>query len=39
MKSELPILSQQGIEATARLNGAGGRYMLQSYRVKVLGWY
>jgi hypothetical protein len=39
MKLQLHTLSRQGIEAIARLNGANGGYMLQSCRVKKLGWY
>jgi len=39
MKLQLPILRQQGIEAIAKLNGAGGVYMLHNCRMEGLGRY
>jgi len=36
-KLQLPILSQQGIEGIAKLNGASGGYMLHGCRMKGHG--
>jgi hypothetical protein len=39
LKLQLPILSQQGIEGIAKLNGASGGYMLHDCRMKGHGRY